>query len=107
MVDMAHPGRRLCARELTWPEVMSPEARSVVDGLLQPQPTARLGTGPSGLASLKQHPWFAPINWDALVQLRQPPPPGMIERIDEFEGVAYARFEPPPYAGDVTWLEEF
>ena len=27
-------------------------------------------TGPAGLARLKQHPWFAPIDWDALMQIR-------------------------------------
>eukprot|EP00983_Pelagomonas_calceolata_P071273 1151160-Pelagomonas_calceolata.AAC.3 len=38
---------------------------------------------------------------------RLPPPPGMLQRIDDFEGVAYARFEPPPYDGDLSWLEDF
>jgi serine/threonine protein kinase len=43
--DELHTYRKLCARTLTWPETMSPDARSVVDGLLQPHPSERLGSG--------------------------------------------------------------
>ncbi|KAF5836996.1 kinase-like domain-containing protein [Dunaliella salina] len=99
--------RKLCARSLSWPPHFSPSARSLIDSLLQLQPSSRLGSGPGSFAMLKQHPWFAPVDWDALMQLRLPPPPGMLQRIDDFEGVAYARFEPPPYDGDLSWLEDF
>lgn len=33
-------------------------------------PEERLGAGPAGLAALKAHPWFAPINWQALLEHR-------------------------------------
>lgn len=38
---------------------------------------------------------------------RQPLPPMLQERINSFEGVAYARFEPPACTGDTSWLEDF
>jgi hypothetical protein len=34
-------------------------------------------------------------------------PQGLAERINGFEGVAYARFEPPACVGDTSWIEEF
>lgn len=61
----------------------------------------------TGLESLKAHPWFGSINWDALLEHRFPPPPGIRERIYNFEGVAYAHFEPKPYEGDTRWMENF
>jgi hypothetical protein len=107
---------------------------------------SRLGAGPLGLAALKQHPWFAPVNWDALLEhrcvrappatatvflpaclppgsglaslppatgvcpspvCRFPPPAGIRERIYNFEGVAYAHFEPHAFDGDMRWMENF
>lgn len=38
---------------------------------------------------------------------RSPPPPGIRERIYNFEGVAYAHFEPQAYEGDTRWMENF
>lgn len=38
---------------------------------------------------------------------RFPPPPGIRERIYNFEGVAYAHFEPRAYDGDMRWMENF
>jgi len=43
--DELHIYRKLCARTLRWPPGMSPAACSLVDGLLQLQPSDRLGAG--------------------------------------------------------------
>ena len=44
--------------------------RSVVSGLLRRMPAGRLGMGKSGVREIKQHPWFAEINWNAAAQQR-------------------------------------
>ncbi len=42
-----------------------------MERLLQPDPGSRLGgQGPASLRHLKRHPWFAAMNWDALVEHR-------------------------------------
>ena len=38
---------------------------------------------------------------------RYPPPPGIRERIYNFEGVAYANFDPKPFEGDAGWINSF
>jgi hypothetical protein len=43
----------------------------------------------------------------AFLMCRFPPPAGIRERIYNFEGVAYAHFEPHAYDGDMRWMENF
>ena len=40
----------LCSRLLTWCK-------------LQVDPEQRLGSGPTGAEEIKQHPWFASLDW--------------------------------------------
>eukprot|EP00195_Chlamydomonas_chlamydogama_P010756 CAMPEP_0202906016 /NCGR_PEP_ID=MMETSP1392-20130828/37031_1 /ASSEMBLY_ACC=CAM_ASM_000868 /TAXON_ID=225041 /ORGANISM="Chlamydomonas chlamydogama, Strain SAG 11-48b" /LENGTH=1079 /DNA_ID=CAMNT_0049594355 /DNA_START=194 /DNA_END=3430 /DNA_ORIENTATION=- len=95
--------RKITLRSLQVPPYFSPAAADLIDKLLQKEPAARLGAGPLGMQGLKSHPWFQAINWDALLEHRYPPPPGIRERIYNFEGVAYANFDPKPYEGDTNW----
>ncbi len=49
---------------------LSPQAVSLLTGLLTRDPAKRLGAGPCGFAQLKAHPWFGPVDWQALVEQR-------------------------------------
>lgn len=63
--------RRIVSRHLTFPPHFSPAARDLLERLLQHDPAARLGgQGPASLRHLKRHPWFAAMNWDALMEHR-------------------------------------
>ena len=54
-------------------DVLSPEGRSFVKGLLNRNPKHRLGAIDDG-RELRAHPFFADIDWDALRQKKVPPP---------------------------------
>eukprot|EP01105_Mastigella_eilhardi_P004200 TRINITY_DN1557_c0_g1_i4.p1 TRINITY_DN1557_c0_g1~~TRINITY_DN1557_c0_g1_i4.p1 ORF type:complete len:808 (+),score=112.48 TRINITY_DN1557_c0_g1_i4:3034-5457(+) len=57
-------------KRITWPDDMSPEARSLIDGLLMTSPNERLGY--QGAQQVKEHPFFSSVNWGTL--LLQPAP---------------------------------
>ncbi|KAI3726927.1 hypothetical protein L1987_66734 [Smallanthus sonchifolius] len=45
---------------------LSGEAHSLLKGLLQKDPSLRLGSGPRGADDIKKHKWFRTINWKKL-----------------------------------------
>ena len=51
--------RRQGARE----RATETEMRSLVNGLLQPVVSQRLGAGTSGPSDIKSHPFFKQVNW--------------------------------------------
>merc|ERR1712137_660481 len=54
-------------RDIPWPAVpeeMSEEAYDLINRLLEPNPSERLGA--NGVEEIKSHPFFADINWDTL-----------------------------------------
>jgi len=57
---------RILRHDLIWPEEMEPEARDIIDKLLNPDASQRLGH--NGADEVKAHPFFAGINWDTLLQ---------------------------------------
>lgn len=56
------------------PEYMSLEAESLVKALLTRRPEDRLGSGPTGVAGVKKHPFFANVDWDAYSRREVKPP---------------------------------
>uniref|UniRef100_A0A672ZU94 Ribosomal protein S6 kinase polypeptide 1 n=1 Tax=Sphaeramia orbicularis TaxID=375764 RepID=A0A672ZU94_9TELE len=48
---------------LNIPEFVSEEARSLLEQLLQYNPTERLGAGVGGVDDIKSHPFFAAVDW--------------------------------------------
>ncbi|KAJ2669165.1 hypothetical protein IWW42_004776 [Coemansia sp. RSA 1085] len=50
------------------------DCMSAVRGLLHQDPARRLGAGPSGFDHLRQHPFFAALDWPALEARALPPP---------------------------------
>jgi hypothetical protein len=59
---------------LEFPEYLSPDAKDILKGLLNRDPAKRLGCGPGDATEIKSHPFFAPIDWNALLMCRVPPP---------------------------------
>lgn len=58
--------QRILHDPLRFPDEMGPEARSIMTGLLQRDPTKRLGS--SGAEEIKRHPFFSKhINWPKYV----------------------------------------
>lgn len=45
---------------------MDEDARSLISGLCSVNPTQRLGNLTGGVDRVKSHPFFAPIDWEAL-----------------------------------------
>ena len=53
---------------------MSPGVKDFISNLLVLDPAQRLGAGPSGVRALRNHPWFAEIDWLKLERKKLPPP---------------------------------
>ncbi len=60
--------------DINFPHYLSKDAQSLLQGLLERDPTRRLGTGPDDAAEIKRHAFFKSINWDDLYQGKLPPP---------------------------------
>ncbi|KAI7867750.1 kinase-like domain-containing protein [Spinellus fusiger] len=64
--------RKILQDELRFPEEMSEEAKGLLRGLLTRDPNERLGN--SGPEAIKNHPFFASIDWQKLMQKKVQPP---------------------------------
>ncbi|EPS57227.1 3-phosphoinositide-dependent protein kinase-1, partial [Genlisea aurea] len=58
--------QRIIARDIRFPNYFSPEARDLIDKLLDVDPSRRPGGGAGGYAALKNHPFFSGIDWNRL-----------------------------------------
>jgi len=56
------------------PANLSPEAKSLIIGLLQRNPPKRLGSGKNDAEEIKAHPFFAKINWSDVEKRKLPVP---------------------------------
>jgi serine/threonine protein kinase len=52
----------------------SVEAKSLLLGLLERDPSKRLGCTDDDAKEIKRHPWFSKINWDKLMAKKIEPP---------------------------------
>ncbi|OHT14359.1 AGC family protein kinase [Tritrichomonas foetus] len=59
--------RMIISEKITFPSHFSDEAVSFLSQLLERDPTRRLGTGPGDIEDIKAHPWFAPLNWNKVL----------------------------------------
>lgn len=62
----------ICNSPVSYPSVVSPVAKSFISGLLEKNPAQRLGA--KGSNEIKQHPFFAGIDWNALLAKQLPVP---------------------------------
>ncbi|XP_043918310.1 RAC-beta serine/threonine-protein kinase [Protopterus annectens] len=60
--------------DIRFPRTLSPEAKSLLAGLLKKDPKQRLGGGPSDAKEVMGHPFFAPVKWQDVLQKKLIPP---------------------------------
>lgn len=60
--------------KLRMPEFLSLEAQSLLRALFKRNPANRLGAGPLGSAEIRNHPFFAKIDWSKLLKRELNPP---------------------------------
>ncbi|XP_061232663.1 RAC-beta serine/threonine-protein kinase isoform X2 [Neopsephotus bourkii] len=60
--------------EIRFPRSLAPDARALLAGLLKKDPKQRLGGGPRDAQEVMEHRFFAPINWQDVVQRKLVPP---------------------------------
>ncbi|XP_063058765.1 ribosomal protein S6 kinase alpha-1 [Engraulis encrasicolus] len=72
--------------KLGMPQILSPEAQSLLRNLFKRNPGSRLGAGPDGVEGIKRHSFFATIDWNKLFRREVPPPfkPAAGRRDDTF-----------------------
>ncbi|CAM0139835.1 Serine/threonine kinase [Umbelopsis sp. WA50703] len=81
---------------------VSPECISVIQGLLEPNPSRRLGQGPAGWAALTHHPFFRSVDWSRLTEKHiKPPftPPTNQNNFDATHDLEELLFEDNPLSG--------
>ncbi|KAK1419658.1 hypothetical protein QVD17_28901 [Tagetes erecta] len=67
--------QRIIARDIKFPDYFSKDAKDLIDKLLDTDPAKRLGVGPDGYTSLKNHPFFGGIDWN---DIRSKCPPKLV-----------------------------
>lgn len=53
-------------KDLTFPDVVSKDAKDLISKLLERNPSQRLGAGQNGVSSIKKHKFFKSIDWERL-----------------------------------------
>ena len=75
---------KILSREIIWPADLNPDARDIIDKLLQVDPRKRLGCAPLGkkndFSALKGHVYFREIDFE---QLHLCPPPVKLMKLDK------------------------
>ncbi|KAI8928294.1 kinase-like domain-containing protein [Entophlyctis helioformis] len=66
--------KKILHNQLVFPPGFSPLAQSLCQGLLNRDPKQRLGGGPEDSEAIKQHPYFADVDWSRLSKRRVKPP---------------------------------
>ncbi|KNC52144.1 AGC protein kinase [Thecamonas trahens ATCC 50062] len=59
--------QKILGGTLTFPDIISADAREVLEGMLNRDPDARLGSGPSGFEDVKKQVFFADLDWDRVL----------------------------------------
>lgn len=65
---------KIVAAKLRFPGHFSKELKELLKGLLQPDITRRFGNMRAGVSEIKEHPWFAPLDWLAVFDRSLPAP---------------------------------
>lgn len=60
--------------DIRFPRTLSPEAKSLLAGLLKKDPKQRLGGGPSDAREVMEHRFFVSVSWQDVVQKKLLPP---------------------------------
>ena len=91
--------------ELEFPKYLSPLARDFCQALLTRDPHRRLGSGPRDALEVRDHPIFADLDWQALMDLKLAPPwePAVVGSMDmrffDHEFTSMPIFSPGSHTG--------
>jgi len=104
--------QKITKGKINFPAHFSPEAKSLISGLLTVDPTKRLGVIHGGATTIKAHPFFADFSFDALLQrkLKGPIIPKLRNPTDmsNFDDYSSLREEERPYVDDGSnWDRDF
>ncbi|CAO3659177.1 unnamed protein product [Umbelopsis ramanniana] len=66
--------RKILTAKIRYPASMSPEAKDLIQRLLDRNPATRLGAGQDDAKEIKAHPFFKEIDWVKLVKKQVMPP---------------------------------
>ena len=73
--DLRQCYKRILDGRITFPSgLFSPEAKSLITGLLQTDLSRRLGNQHDGVRGIMSHPFFKGVSWDDLIGRRYRPP---------------------------------
>jgi serine/threonine protein kinase len=64
--DEEYMQKKIVSAPLKMHKYFSAEAKDIIRQLLNRDPDQRLGSGPNGTQQIKNHPWFADIDWAGL-----------------------------------------
>lgn len=64
----------ILACQYSIPQHFSPEAASLINGLLQSDPTRRLGALKNGVRDVKEHAFFRDVPWAEILAAQRPGP---------------------------------
>ncbi|PNH10104.1 Protein kinase DC2 [Tetrabaena socialis] len=66
--------RRILQHDLAFPPHIGPWAKDLINRLLNPDPTKRLGCGVDGVQGIKDHDWFRNLEWGYIAAKAYMPP---------------------------------
>jgi p70 ribosomal S6 kinase len=72
--DRNEAKKAVCRGKLKLKSHFTHNSRELMKGLLNRQPTNRLGSGPEDALLIQRHPWFSEIDWDKLMKKELTPP---------------------------------
>ena len=72
--DRKETMNQILKAKLSMPNYLSPEAQSLLRALFKRNPSNRLGSGANGINDIKNHPFFATIDWNKLLKKQIVPP---------------------------------
>ena len=72
--DRKETMNQILKAKLGMPQYLSPEAQALLRALFKRNPANRLGGGSNGINDIKNHPFFASIDWDKLMRKKITPP---------------------------------
>jgi serine/threonine protein kinase len=71
--DLDQVVQKMNARQIRFPSTASDELVHLIKRLLDWQPSSRLGCGGRGVADIRDHPFFASVDWDSVSRLAYNP----------------------------------
>ena len=72
--DRKETMNQILKAKLSMPQYLSPEAQALLRALFKRNPANRLGCGSNGISDIKNHQFFASIDWDKLMKKKITPP---------------------------------